>query len=41
MSLLIDGLIVARELLLLTYVVVTSPFAMIAGGLLLLGNSNI
>lgn len=39
MSLLIDMIYIIRELVKLTYVVLTSPFAIIAG-LLLLGNNT-
>jgi hypothetical protein len=39
MALLIDALYVMREALKLVYVVLTSPFAIVAG-LLMLGNNN-
>jgi len=39
MSYLIDAIIIFREMVKLSFVVLTSPFAII-GGLLLLGNNN-
>jgi hypothetical protein len=41
MALLIDFVYLVKELMILAYVVVTSPFAIMAGGLLLLGNSSL
>lgn len=40
MSYLIDLIYIVRELLILTYVVITSPFAIMAG-LLMLGSYNV
>jgi hypothetical protein len=40
MSVLIDTIYVARELMRLTYVVITSPFGLMAG-LLMLGSYNV
>ncbi len=41
MSYIIDILYIVRELLKLSFVIITSPFAFIAAGLLFMGNSNI
>jgi hypothetical protein len=41
MPYIIDGLYIVRELLKLSFVIITSPFAFIAAGLLFVGNSSI